>query len=122
MDTSFDANSDDNEAFLEARGNNNNNNNDSSELGGVARRKIAKRAKAMRMYSLDSQSRRSLCHLERDLLGAKGGELLSQSDLSKITNGVKTPKSALLERRRKAVFELLLLDRYPSGKCAVSLC
>ena len=28
----------------------------------------------------------------------------------------KTPKSALLERRRKAVFELLIQDTYPSGK------
>ena len=29
---------------------------------------------------------------------------------------VKTPKSALLEKRRKAVFELLTKEIYPSGK------
>lgn len=101
LENSFDATSDDNEAFIEAN---------------KSLKKIVKKPKAMRMHSLDSQSRRSLSHLERDLMSAKGNDPLSQSDLSKITNGVKTPKSALLERRRKAVFELLLLDRYPSGK------
>lgn len=107
LENSFDATSDDNEGFIEA--------------SNKSPKKVVKKPKAMRMYSLDSQSRRSLSHLERDLLSAKGNDPLSQSDLSKITNGVKTPKSALLERRRKAVFELLLLDRYPSGKKSVYL-
>ena len=31
------------------------------------------------------------------------------------SNSSRTPKSALLERRRKAVFELLIHDTYPSG-------
>ncbi len=34
---------------------------------------------------------------------------------SKVGDSIKTPKSALLERRRRAVHELLLFDRYPSG-------
>lgn len=107
LENSLDVTSDDNEAFI--------------EVSNKWPKKVVKKPKAIRMYSLDSQSRRSLSHLERDLLSAKGNDPLSQSDLSKITNGVKTPKSALLERRRKAVFELLLLDRYPSGKKSVYL-
>lgn len=69
-----------------------------------------KKPKALRLSSLDS-SRKT--QLESDLFH-NGNDLIMNNDLSKITNAVKTPKSALLERRRKAVFELLLRDRYPS--------
>lgn len=40
----------------------------------------------------------------------------SKTRSSSSTSNPKTPKSALLERRRKAVFELLIQDTYPSGR------
>jgi hypothetical protein len=45
-------------------------------------------------------------------------EKLDKSSTSAVTG--KTPKSALLERRRKAVFELLTHEIYPSGKLAIN--
>ena len=44
-----------------------------------------------------------------------------KAEMVKLGASVKTPKSALLERRRKAVFELLTHEIYPSGKLSFIL-
>lgn len=49
-----------------------------------------------------------------DLKNEESRSLLT-SKTSSTSASPKTPKSALLERRRKAVFELLIHDTYPSG-------
>ncbi len=49
-------------------------------------------------------------------LSNDNGNDYSYGDLLKVSDSIRTPKSALLERRRKAVHELLLYERYPSGE------
>ena len=51
-------------------------------------------------------------HAVNDEIGISGGATLASA---------KTPKSALLEKRRKAVFELLRHEIYPSGKHTLTL-
>lgn len=68
-----------------------------------------KKSKVMRLSSNDFGA-------NDDEIYNNNSEILTSSDMPKTMSAVKTPKSALLEKRRRAVHELLIHNLYPSGK------
>ena len=89
--------------------------NDESSSNSEDNRDESSELKRSKMFRDNKAARSSVNGGGASKKAKMSNEESDKAELVKLGSSVKTPKSALLERRRKAVFELLTHEIYPSG-------